>query len=108
MTDSSAIVFVVDDDPSVRGAIFRLLRSVGLRCEAFAPAEEFLSPPLPDAPSCLTLALCIPGLDGLDTQRALAERNSGLPIVFITGHGDIPRCVHAMKAGAEDFLSKPF
>jgi len=108
MTDASAVVFVVDDDASVRGAIVRLLKSVGLQVEAFASAEDFLRHPLPDAPSCVILDLCIPGLDGLDTQRTLAERNASLPVVFITGHGDIPRCVHAMKAGAEDFLAKPF
>lgn len=108
MTDASAIVFVIDDDPSVRGAVGRLLKSVGLRVEAFASAEEFLRQPIPDAPSCVILDLCIPGLDGLGAQHALAERNVSPPVVFITGHGDIPLSVRAMKAGAVDFLSKPF
>jgi FixJ family two-component response regulator len=108
MTKTSAIVYIVDDDPSVRGALVRLLKSVGLRGEAFASAEEFLRHPLPDAPSCVILDLCIPGLDGLAAQRALAELHACLPVVFISGHGDIARCVDAMKAGAEDFLAKPF
>ncbi len=108
MIDTSAIVFVVDDDPSVRGAIGRLLKSVGLRVEAFASAEEFLQHPLPDAPSCVILDLCTPGLGGLDAQHALAERSTSPPVVFITGHGDIPLSVRAMKAGAVDFLAKPF
>jgi FixJ family two-component response regulator len=108
MNDASEIVFVVDDDPSVRGAIVRFLKSVDFRVESFASASDFLCHPFPDATSCVILDLCIPGFDGLEIQRALTERNINLPVVFITGHGDIPRCVHAMKAGAEDFLSKPF
>lgn len=108
MIDTSATVFVVDDDPSVRGAVGRLLKSVGLRVEAFASAEEFLQYPLPDAPSCVILDLCIPGLGGLGAQHALAERNTSPPVVFITGYGDIPVSVRAMKAGAVDFLPKPF
>jgi len=108
MNDGSEIVFVVDDDPSVRGAIVRFLKSVDVRVESFASASDFLCHPFPDGTSCVILDLCIPGFDGLEIQRALTERNINLPVVFITGHGDIPRCVHAMKAGAEDFLSKPF
>src|SRR5262245_41352525 len=108
MNVTSACVFVVDDDPSIRGAVVRFLRSVGLRVEAFASAEEFLDHPMPDAPSCVILDVCIPGIDGLEVQRALSQRNASLPVVFITGYGDIPHCVHAMKAGAVDFLTKPF
>jgi FixJ family two-component response regulator len=108
MTDTTAIVYVVDDDPSVRTALGRLLKSVGLQVVTFASAEAFLRHPLPDAPSCVILDLCIPGLDGLEVQRALAEREASPPVVFITGHGDIPRSVRAMKAGAVDFLPKPF
>lgn len=108
MTEASAIVFVVDDDPSMRGALGRLLKSAGFRVEAFASAEEFLQQPMPDAPACVVLDVCIPGLDGLDAQHALAERNASPPVVFITGYGDIPLSVRAMKAGAVDFLPKPF
>lgn len=108
MIDAPAIVFVVDDDPSIRGAVVRFLKSVGLQVEGFGSAEEFLERQIHSIPSCVVLDVCIPGIDGLEVQRSLAERNANLPIVFITGHGDIPRCVHAMKAGAVDFLSKPF
>jgi FixJ family two-component response regulator len=108
VSEASAIVFVVDDDASVRGALGRLLKSVGFRVEAFASAEEFLRQSLPDVPACVVLDVCIPGLDGLDAQHALAERNGSPPVVFITGHGDIPLSVRAMKAGAVDFLPKPF
>jgi FixJ family two-component response regulator len=108
MMDRSENVFVVDDDPSVRGAVGRLLKSVGLRVAAFASADDFLRYPIPDGPACVILDLCIPGLDGLAVQRALAERVASPPVVFITGHGDIPQSVCAMKAGAVDFLPKPF
>jgi FixJ family two-component response regulator len=108
MNEASPMVFVVDDDPSVRGAVGRLLKSVGFRVEAFASAEEFLQHPMPDAPACVILDVCIPGLDGLDAQHALAERPASPPVVFITGYGDIPLSVRAMKAGAVDFLPKPF
>ena len=108
MTEASPIVFVVDDDPAVRVALGRFLKSAGFRVEAFASAEEFLQQPVPDAPACVVLDVCIPGLDGLDAQHALAERNASPPIVFITGYGDIPLSVRAMKAGAVDFLPKPF
>jgi FixJ family two-component response regulator len=101
-------VFVVDDDPSVRKALGRLLRSAGLRAEAFASAQDFLAQERPDAPGCLVLDVQMPGLSGLELQRTLDEENVRLPIVFITGHGDIPMSVRAMKAGAADFLPKPF
>jgi FixJ family two-component response regulator len=107
MTDLDPTVLVIDDDPSVRRALARLLRAAGLRAETFASAEEFLGQPLPDGPGCLILDVSMPGLSGLDLQRTLAERNAGLPIVFLTGHGDIPTTVRAMKAGAVDFLPKP-
>jgi RNA polymerase sigma factor (sigma-70 family) len=102
------VVFVVDDDPSVRRALGRLLRSAGLGAEAYASAQEFLAQERPDAPGCLVLDVQMPGLNGLELQRTLDEEHVCLPIVFITGHGDIPMSVHAMKAGAVDFLPKPF
>ena len=108
MNKTAALVFVVDDDPSVRGALGRFLKSVGLRVETFASAQEFLNHPMPDVPACVVLDVCLPGLDGLTAQHALAERNLSPPVVFITGHGDIPLSVRAMKAGAVDFLPKPF
>jgi FixJ family two-component response regulator len=108
MSDSDAIVFVVDDDPSVRKALGRLLKAAGFRAETFATADEFLRRPPPEAPACVILDVELPGLSGLDLQRALAERDADLPVVFITGHGDIPMSVRAMKAGAADFLPKPF
>jgi FixJ family two-component response regulator len=101
-------VFVTDDDPSVRKALGRLLRSAGYQAKGFATAEEFLQEPLPDAPACAVLDVHLPDLDGLDLQRALAEKDATLPVVFITGHGDIPTTVRAMRAGAVDFLPKPF
>jgi FixJ family two-component response regulator len=107
MVDTQDIVFVVDDDPSVREALARLIRSAGLRVEAFASAEEFLNRPGADAPSCLVLDVRLPDLSGLDLQRRMVEANNEIPIVFITGHGDIPTTVRAMKAGAIEFLTKP-
>jgi FixJ family two-component response regulator len=107
MTEPAAIVFVVDDDASVREALQRLVRSAGLRVEAFASAEEFLHRAPADAPSCVLLDLRLPDLSGLDLQRRMAESNHHTPIVFITGHGDIPTTVRAMKAGAVEFLTKP-
>jgi FixJ family two-component response regulator len=101
-------VFVTDDDPSVRKALARLLKSAGFQAKAFGSAEDFLREPLPDAPACAVLDVHLPGLDGLDLQRALAEKDATLPVVFITGHGDIPTTVRAMRAGAVDFLPKPF
>ena len=108
MTDSDPIVFVVDDDASVRDAVKRLIASVGLRVETFGSAHEFLNHKRPDGPGCLVLDVRLPDLDGLEFQRALAEANICIPIIFITGHGDIPMSVRAMKAGAVEFLTKPF
>jgi FixJ family two-component response regulator len=107
MTESAAIVFVVDDDSSVRKALARLLKSALLHVEVFAGAQEFLERPLPDAPACLILDVRMPGLNGLDLQSALAERNSSLPIIFVSGRGNIAMAVRAMKGGAVDFLTKP-
>ena len=103
-----AIVFVVDDDPLVRGALSSLFRSVGLRVEAFASATELLQSPLPGAPSCLVADIRLPRLSGLDLQAELRSSGVMIPIVFITGHGDIPMSVKAMRAGAINFLTKPF
>lgn len=108
MNDVDAIVFVIDDDESLREALKSLIRSVGLRVETFASAREFLESPRPDLPACLILDVRMPGLSGLDLQRDLAEANIHIPIIFITGHGDIPMSVRAMKAGAVEFLTKPF
>ena len=107
MTDAS-IVFVVDDDPSVRSSLKFLLSTVGLQVESFGSADTFLLRKPSDAPSCLVLDVRLPGLSGLDFQRELAVRNIRIPIIFITGHGDIPMSVRAMKAGAVEFLTKPF
>lgn len=101
-------VFVVDDDPSVRMALANLFRSVGLRAEVFGSAPDFLQSTLPDVASCLVLDIRLPGLSGLDFQVELAHADIHIPIIFVTGHGDIPMTVRAMKAGAVDFLSKPF
>ena len=103
-----AIVYVVDDDASVREATSSLIRSIGLEVAAFASADAFLAQPLTDRPSCLVLDVRLPGLSGLELQRELGVRERALPIVFITGHGDIPMSVRAMKAGAVEFLPKPF
>jgi FixJ family two-component response regulator len=105
---SEPIVFVVDDDPSVRDALANLFRSVGLRAEVFGSAVDLLRGKIPDAPSCLVLDIRLPGQSGLDFQAELAKANIHIPIIFMTGHGDIPMTVRAMKAGAVDFLSKPF
>jgi FixJ family two-component response regulator len=102
------IVFVVDDDESMRRALANLFQSVGLRVEVFGSAPELLRSKLPDVASCLVLDIRLPGLSGLDFQLELAKANIHIPIVFMTGHGDIPMSVMAMKAGAVDFLSKPF
>jgi len=106
--DAEALVFVVDDDAPMRESLKNLLRSVGLRVEAFASAQEFLRSTRPDVPGCLVLDVRLPGLSGLDLQRRLAEVDMAMPIIFITGHGDIPMTVQAMKAGAVEFLPKPF
>jgi FixJ family two-component response regulator len=108
MTDPAAIVFVVDDDPSVRRAIKRLVESVGLKVEMFGSGQEFLQAKRPVAPSCLVLDIRLPGISGLDFQKELAEANILVPLIFITAHGDIPMTVRAMKAGAVEFLTKPF
>jgi len=102
------VVFVVDDDPSVRSSLKFLLSTVGLQVESFDSADTFLHKKRPDVPSCLVLDVRLPGLSGLDFQRELAARNIRIPIVFLTGHGDIPMSVRAMKAGAVEFLTKPF
>ena len=105
---TASIVFVVDDDPSVRSSLKFLLSTVGLQVESFGSADTFLHRTPPDTPSCLVLDVRLPGLSGLDFQRELALRNIRIPIVFLTGHGDIPMSVRAMKAGAVEFLTKPF
>jgi RNA polymerase sigma factor (sigma-70 family) len=102
------VVFVVDDDPSIRSSLKFLMSSVGLQVESFDSADALLKRKLPDAPSCLVLDVRLRGLIGLDFQRELAARNCHMPIIFITGHGDIPMSVRAMKAGAVEFLTKPF
>jgi FixJ family two-component response regulator len=107
MPDTQPIVFVVDDDASVREGLQRLIRSAGLKVEAFASAEEFLKRPRANTPSCLVLDVRLPDLSGLDLQRRMADANNEIPIVFITGYGDIPTTVRAMKAGAVEFLTKP-
>jgi FixJ family two-component response regulator len=108
MTERAPTVFVVDDDPSFRRAIKRLVESVRLQVETFESAHAFLRSNRPDTPSCLVLDIRLPGISGLDFQRELAEANIHIPIIFITGHGDIPMTVRAMKAGAVEFLTKPF
>jgi len=109
MTPSGApIVFVIDDDAGVRASIQGLLKSVGLRSETFGTALEFLRSKRPDGPSCLVLDVRLPGVNGLDFQRQLADAGTHIPIIFITGHGDIPMTVKAMKSGAVEFLTKPF
>jgi FixJ family two-component response regulator len=105
---SGPTVFVVDDDASVREALGSLLRSVDLEVETFGSAAEFLRAQLPDAPSCLVLDVRLPGVSGLDFQGELARSGIRIPIIFVTGHGDIPMTVKAMKAGAVEFLTKPF
>src|SRR5437899_360545 len=103
MPEPKAIVFVVDDDSSVREGLGSLIRSAGLRVETFASAREFLACQRADVPSCLVLDVGLPGLSGLDLQKRMAEFNNAIPIVFITGHGDVPTSVRAMKAGAVEF-----
>ena len=107
MTEQPVVV-VIDDDPSVRKAVDRLLRSVDLRVEPFESAQEFLQSGRPDAPSCIVLDVRLPGQSGLNLQRNLAAADIHIPIIFITAHGDIPMSVRAMKAGAVEFLAKPF
>ena len=107
-SDPTPTVFVVDDDDDVRASIAELLRSAGLKAETFATAQEFLGRAGRDRPSCLVLDYQLPGMDGLDVQRELTRSGDPMPIIFITGHGDIPTTVKAMKSGAVEFLTKPF
>jgi len=106
--EEQAVVFVIDDDEDLRDGLSNLLRSVGLQVKAFASAVDFLKSNLPDAPSCLVLDVRLPGVSGLDFQSELIRKNIGMPIVFMSAHGDIPMTVRAMKAGAVEFLPKPF
>lgn len=108
MTEAGPIVFVVDDDLSVRRSTERLIRSIGLEVQTFTSAREFLKHPRPERPACLLLDVRMPGLSGMDLQRELTRSGIHIPIIFITGHGDIPMSVRAMKAGAAEFLTKPF
>jgi FixJ family two-component response regulator len=108
MNDTRPIVFVVDDDPAVSVSMKRLIRSLGLEVQTFSSAQDFLRTKRPDAPGCLVLDVRLPDLSGLDLQQELAKANVDLPIVFVTGHADIPMSVRAMKAGAVEFLTKPF
>jgi FixJ family two-component response regulator len=106
--ETAPIVFIVDDDLSVRRSTERLVRAAGLNVQAFTSAREFLKNPRPEAPACLILDVRMPGLDGMELQRELTRAGIKIPIIFITGHGDIPMSVRAMKAGAVEFLTKPF
>jgi FixJ family two-component response regulator len=108
MGEVTAVVFVIDDDPSMRAALEDLVGSVGLGVRPFASPEEFLASKRPDAPGCLVLDVRLPGMSGLTFQKELARVGVDLPVIFITGHGDIPMSVRAMKAGAVEFLTKPF
>jgi RNA polymerase sigma factor (sigma-70 family) len=107
MTESAGVVFVVDDDSSMRESLHNLARSIGLRAQAFASAQEFLRCPRIDRPACLVLDVRMPGLSGLDLQKRMADAGTDIPIVFLTGHADIPMSVRAVKAGAVEFLTKP-
>ena len=108
MTDPDPIVFIVDDDLSVRRSTERLVQSAGLKVQTFTSAQEFLKNAKIDGPACLVLDVRMPGLSGMDLQRELTQSGIHIPIIFITGHGDIPMSVRAMKAGAVEFLTKPF
>jgi FixJ family two-component response regulator len=108
MKQAEQVVFVIDDDPSMRTAIKELIEAVGMSCQTFGSGQELLGAVLPDVPSSLVLDVRLPGLSGLNLQRELTERGIHMPIIFITGHGDIPMSVQAMKAGAVEFLTKPF
>jgi len=107
-TSSSPIVFIVDDEEDIRLAMQRILKTVNLRAELFATAQDFLQKNIPDAPSCLVLDVRLPGMGGLEVQQKLIESGINIPIIFITAHGDIPMTVKAMKSGAFEFLTKPF
>jgi FixJ family two-component response regulator len=108
MPDANSTVLVIDDDPDLRASVGRLLRSLGMDAQLFASISDFLKSDPPDGPTCLVLDVRLPGQSGLDLQRELAAANRELPIIFITGHGDIPMSVQAMKGGAIEFLTKPF
>ena len=108
MKEAESIVFIIDDDPLYRASTERLLRSVGFTVQSFQSARDFVGSRRPNVPSCLILDVRLPGLSGLDLQRELAEAGVHIPIIFVTGHGDIPMSVQAMKAGAVEFLTKPF
>src|SRR6202162_363947 len=108
MPDANSSVLVIDDDPDLRASVGRLLRSLGLEVQLFASISEFLKSDPPAGPTCLVLDIRLPGQSGLDLQRELAAANRNLPIIFVTGHGDIPMSVQAMKGGAIEFLTKPF
>ncbi len=108
MTETSSIVFIIDDDASLRDALKTLIQSVSLQAEVFGSAQEFLQHERPDVPSCLVLDVRLPGISGLDFQSQLAQANVPIPIIFVTGYGDVPMTVRAMKAGAVEFLTKPF
>jgi len=108
VTESEAIVYVIDDDAQTRESLKNLMRSVGLQVEVFASAQDFLRSKRPDVPACLVLDVRLRGLSGLDLQKRMAEAKIEVPIIFITGYGDIPMTVQAMKAGAVEFLTKPF
>jgi FixJ family two-component response regulator len=108
MKKAEQVVFVIDDDASMRTAISELIEAVGISCQTFGSGQELLDATLPDVPSCLVLDVRLPGLSGLNLQRELTARGISIPIIFITGHGDIPMSVQAMKAGAVEFLTKPF
>ena len=108
MSEAGGLVFIVDDDASMRESLKNLIRSVGLRVEPFTSAQEFLRRERPDVPGCLVLDVRLQGLSGLDLQKRMADSDIEMPIIFISGHGDIPMTVQAMKAGAVEFLTKPF
>jgi FixJ family two-component response regulator len=108
LSNEQPVIFIVDDDPSMRATLSDVMRSVGLAVQAFGSPQDFLRSKLPDAPGCLVLDVRLPGQSGLDFQRTLAELGIGLPVVIISGHGDVSMSVRAMKAGAVDFLAKPF
>ena len=108
MPDEQPVIFIIDDDSSMRATLTDVMRSVGLAVQTFASAQDFLGSKLPDAPACLVLDVHLPGQSGLDLHRTLAESGIELPVVFISGHGDVQISVRAMKAGAVDFLAKPF
>src|SRR5258706_9974973 len=108
MSDATSTVLVIDDDPDLRASVGRLLRSLGINVQLFASISDFLKSDPPDCPTCLALDIRMPGQSGLDLQRELATANREIPIIFVTGHGDIPMSVQAMKRGAIEFLTKPF